>query len=106
MLFKAGNRANPRGRPKGSVGGRALALADLDRIAGLPKNREQRRLKLQEAHDKDPLGFFRTYIMPLLPKEGKVEVANDGIVKWGSLLSDEPGELPRFDEKGFPIPGR
>ena len=106
MRFQPGNRANPKGRPKGSLSGRSLALADLDAIAAKAKNREQLRVTLQEAYEKDPLGFFRTYIMPLLPKEGKVDVAHDGIVKWGSLLGDEPGELPRFDAEGKPIPGR
>jgi hypothetical protein len=88
------------------LGGRSLALADLDRLVAVAKNREALRDKMQEAIDKDPLGFFRTYVMPLLPKEGKVEVAHDGIVEWKSLLGDEPGEKPRFDEKGLPIPGR
>jgi len=105
MLFQPGNKANPKGRPKGSLGGRATVLADLDRIVKLTKNRAGFCAAMQEAIDKDPLGFFRTYVMPLLPKEGKVAVAHDGIVKWGSLLSTNvtrsaplPTVLPVVDD--------
>ena len=106
MSFVAGNQANTRGRPKGSLSGRSLALAELDRLMKVAKNREALRVKMQSVFDKDQLDFFRKYVMPLLPKEGKVEVAHDGIVEWKSLLGDEPGELPRFDAEGKPIPGR
>ena len=106
MAFKPGNNANPKGRPKGIKSGRTLALAELDRAWALTRNREHLRDFIQAAIDKDPLENFRTYVMPLLPKEGKVAVEHDGIVKWGSLLGDEPGELPRFDAEGKPIAGR
>ena len=106
MPFAPGNKANLRGRPKGIKSGRTLALAELDRAWAVTRNREHLRSVFQAAIDKDPLECFRTYVMPLLPKEGKVEVEHDGIVEWKSLLGDEPGELPRFDAEGKPIPGR
>ena len=84
MPFAPGNKANLRGRPKGIKSGRTLALAELDRAWALSRNREHLRSFIQAAIDKDPLENFRTYVMPLLPKEGKVDVSHDGIVKWGS----------------------
>lgn len=56
--------------------------------------------------DKNPLQFFKTIIMPLLPKESKMAVDHDGVIEWKSLLGDGPGEKPRFDAEGRPIPGR
>ena len=106
MPFKPGNNANPKGRPKGYQTGRSRALVTLDRLLSTSRNQTELRIKMQEAFDSDAFGFFKTVVMPLLPKENKVDVSRDGIVKWGSLLGDEPGELPRFDAEGKPIPGR
>jgi hypothetical protein len=38
---------------------------------------------------KDPVRFFKTVVMPLLPKEAKVEMGNDGIVMWRNLLGQD-----------------
>ena len=105
-MFKAGASGNPRGRPKGSCGGRVQALAELDRILAMSANKKLLSQALQKEFRADPSKFFKTVIMPLLPRESKVAVDHDGIIEWKSLLGDEPGEKPRFDEKGLPIPGR
>ena len=105
-MFEAGASGNPRGRPKGSYGGRIQALMELDRILAQCSNKKMLSKALQEEFRADPSKFFKNVVMPLLPRESKLAVDRDGIVEWKSLLGDGPGEQPRFDEKGFPIPGR
>ena len=105
MKFAAGVCGNPKGRPKGS-GGRAQALVLLDKMLARKANKRDLMTALQTEFAKSPIAFFKTIVMPLLPKEQKLAVDHDGIIEWKSLLGDEPGEKPRFDEKGLPIPGR
>ena len=105
-MFKAGVSGNPNGRPKGTFGGRIQALAELDRILARGLNKRLLSKALEKEFRDDPAKFFKNVIMPLLPRESKLQVDRDGIVEWKSLLGDGPGEQPRFDEKGFPIPGR
>jgi len=106
MKFAAGVSGNPNGRPKGTVGGRAQALILLDEMMARKANKRALLTALQKEFNKSPIGFFKTIVMPLLPKEQKLAVGADGVIEWKSLLGDEPGEKPRFDEQGFPIPGR
>jgi hypothetical protein len=88
-MFEAGKSGNPRGRPKGSYGGRIQALAELDRMMGRGQNKRLLARALQEEFRKDPMGFFRSVIMPLLPKESKVAVDREGVITWRSLISGE-----------------
>ena len=85
-MFKAGASGNPRGRPKGSYGGRIQALAVLDRLMAGKKKQYALRLAMGQEFDRDPMKFFKTVIMPLLPKESKVAMDHDGIVMWRNLL--------------------
>jgi hypothetical protein len=49
-MFKAGASGNPRGRPKGTVGGRVQALAGLDRLlAGTGLTGVDRAVREQDA---------------------------------------------------------
>ena len=105
-MFKSGVSGNPKGRPKGTFGGRMQALAVLDRFMAKGKNKKMLSEALEKEFQDDPSKFFKNVIMPLLPRESKLQVDRDGIVEWKSLLGDGPGEKPRFDEMGFPIPGR
>lgn len=105
-MFEAGKTGNPKGRPKGCCGGRMRALAGLDRLLARKKNQQALIAALEEDLHKDPVRFFKTVVMPLLPREAKLSVDHDGVIEWKSLLGDEPGEKPRFDEQGLPIPGR
>ena len=97
MQFKKGKSGNPSGgakakggRPKGSVGGRMLALQLLDGILGRRVSKRTLNAALAKELKEHPLAFFKTIIMPLLPKESKVSVANDGIVEWKSLVEAFP----------------
>ena len=72
---KGGPSPNPAGRPKGLRGGRYKALAMLDKLMGQVENLEKLREALQAKFDKDPCAFFRTYVMPLIPKEAHLRLA-------------------------------
>jgi len=90
MKYQAGQSGNPRGRPKGSCGGRMQALQLLDKILGKRKSQRGLTEALEAELKRDPLGFFKSIIMPLLPKESKLSVENDGIVEWKTLVEAFP----------------
>ncbi len=90
MKFEAGESGNPHGRPKGSYGGRIQALAGLDKLLARKKNQKALIAALERDLQKDPVRFFKTVIMPLLPKESKLAFDHDGIVEWKSLLETFP----------------
>ena len=90
MRFEAGQSGNPKGGPKGSYGGRIQALACLDKLMASKKKQRALIAALDKEFTKDPVRFFRTFIMPLLPKESKLAIDNDGIVEWKSLLEAFP----------------
>ena len=99
MQFEAGQSGNPVGRPKGSYGGRIMALASLDKLLAKKKNQKALMDALEKDLMKDPVYFFKTVIMPLLPREAKLSVDQDGIVEWKTLLEafpkDEPPSVPQ-----------
>ena len=84
--FEVGQSGNPRGRPKGAYGGRIQALASLDKILGRKKNLASLEKALEVEFRRDPVRFFRSIIMPLLPKESKLELDREGVIRWQSLL--------------------
>lgn len=92
-MFAAGKSGNPSGRPKGALGGRARALAGLDKMLAQRKNVDVLVKALEEEFRADPVRFFKTVVMPLLPKESKVDVGG-GIVRWQSLLEAGPSSAP------------
>lgn len=71
--FVAGN-SEPRGR-------RAV-LAWLDEILAEEGSKAKLKKALRDHLDKHPIKFFREIIMPLLPKEARVEMAAQGKVVW------------------------
>ncbi len=89
MPFKAGECGNRKGRPKGSGGGRMLALAGLDNMLAQAADREFLVKALRKEMRKNPIQFFKSVIMPLLPKEASLSVQHDGVVLWRSLLGEE-----------------
>ena len=86
MGFEPGQSGNPVGRPKGSYGGRIQALAALDRMLGKKRNQSILVKALEQEFQTDPVRFFKTVIMPLLPRESKLKLDHDGVVQWRSLL--------------------
>ena len=99
MKFQTGVSGNPSGlprgqskggRPRGSVGGRMQALMLLDKILGKRKSQRGLTEALEKELERDALAFFKTIVMPLLPKESKLAVENDGILEWKSLVEAFP----------------
>ena len=90
MKFESGHSGNPGGRPKGSYGGRIQALAGLDKLLARKKNQQALILALEKELQANPIRFFKTVIMPLLPKESKLSVDRDGIVEWKTLVEAFP----------------
>jgi hypothetical protein len=86
--FEVGESGNPRGRPKGAYGGRIQALAALDKVLGKQKNLTSLEKALEVEFRRDPVRFFRSIIMPLLPKESKLELDREGVIRWQSLLGN------------------
>ena len=100
MQFEKGKSGNPSGgakakggRPKGSVGGRMQALQLLDGILGRRVSKRTLNAALAKELKEHPLAFFKTIIMPLLPKESKLSFDQDGIVEWKTLLEAFPREV-------------
>ena len=90
MNYEAGESGNPQGRPKGSYGGRIMALSSLDTLLAKKKNQKALMTALERDLLKDPVRFFKTVIMPLLPREAKLSFDHDGVIQWKSLLGGMP----------------
>ena len=93
MKFQPGKSGNPMGRPKGSYGGRILALASLDKMMARKKNQNALIRALEKDFKTNPIRFFKTVIMPLLPRESKLSFDQEGVIQWRSLLGASNGEM-------------
>jgi hypothetical protein len=61
-------------------------MAKLDQIMGRKRNLAVLEKALEAEFKRDPVRFFKGIILPLLPKESKLELDRDGVVRWQSLL--------------------
>ena len=86
IMFESGKSGNPRGRPKGSYGGRIQALASLDKLLARKANQKALIQALEADLRADPVRFFKTVIMPLLPRESRLAFDHEGVIEWRSLL--------------------
>lgn len=80
---------NP-GRPKGTVGGRAAALATLDRVIRTEANQKMLAKAFQIEFAKNPIRFFKTIIMPLLPRDVQLKLGEEGAIQWVRLSTMFP----------------
>lgn len=78
MKFEKGKSGNPKGRPVGSVGAMRRAMDIILKV--FSDNEDKFELKLRSEISKDPVGYYRYLITPLMPKEislsGGIEVNN------------------------------
>jgi hypothetical protein len=91
---------------KSAKGGRARALLTLDRMLAKHANQVKLAVELEKDFRENPVRFFKTIIMPLLPHEARLAVEQAGVVGWRSLVSATvtgPG-LPHH--LGMPLVGR
>jgi hypothetical protein len=77
---------NKMGR-KGAFGGRMQALLVLDKMLARRKTQTTLMRALDDEFKKNPVKFFRTIVMPLLPKEAKLTLDADGVMEWKSMLA-------------------
>ncbi len=97
-MFKPGISGNPRGRPKGSCGGRMQALAVLDKLLAGKKTRKALHYALEVEFEKSPINFFKSIVMPLLPRDAKLDSNHDVVIQWQSLLSNPANDPVGVDE--------
>ena len=102
-MFVAGKSGNPRGRPKGSYGGRIQALAGLDRLLSRRKNQKALIRALEAELQANPVRFFRNVIMPLLPRESRLAFDHEGVIQWRSLLGGDAEQT--VEGGGLKVPG-
>jgi hypothetical protein len=67
-----------------------MALTSLDKLLAKKKNQKALLEALEQDLLKDPVRFFKTVIMPLLPRESKLSLDHDGVIQWRSLLGGDP----------------
>ena len=67
------------GRPKGSVGGRRKALQAMDKLLAEKGSIEALEGAWRKALEKNPLGFWKKVVEPLIPKDMRLELSgHDG----------------------------
>ena len=69
-----------------------MALASLDKLLAKKKNQKALMDALEKDLLKDPVYFFKTVVMPLLPREAKLSLDREGVIQWKSLLGVLPVE--------------
>jgi len=72
--FKSGQSGNLAGRPKGSVGGRALLLARFDKFLAEKTTAVKIEHAWKRSLNADAAKFWREEVVPLLPKEMLVRI--------------------------------
>ncbi len=79
------------GRPKGSPTGRTRALIALDAMLAEEGTQEALSAAFKAEFAKNPVRFFRRFVMPLLPKQAlaMTETAQ-GSIRWVSFLETFP----------------
>jgi len=94
--FQPGCTPGP-GRPKGSVGGRAQAIALIDQI--ISENGDELRAALEKEFHKSPVKFWQRFGFPLVPQAlvAKIETAPT-THRWQSLLDADQDNQRTQDE--------
>jgi hypothetical protein len=97
-VHKAGVSGKTQKRSKSSRVGRIQVLAMLDRLVAEKKSQASLKAALAEELHTNPLRFFRTVIMPLLPRDASLSIDRGGVVQWQSLLGSTPAQSPTNEQ--------
>ena len=94
--FQPGGPGGP-GRPKGSVGGRAQAIALIDGI--ISEHADDLRAALVKEFQKSPVKFWQRFGFPLVPQALVAKVESDApVLRWRSLLDADRANRQTQDE--------
>ena len=102
--FQPGVSGNPRGRPKGSLGGRARALQVLDQLLAESESLDALRDAWRQELARDPLGFWRRYCVPLLPRGARLELVGEEAFDPTCLVIHEVIDDTGAEEEPPPLP--
>jgi len=86
--FLPGNGVSP-GLGRGASG-RTKALRVLDAILAKEENQERLGEALQREFEKNPVRFFKNFVIPLLPREARMEMEAAGAVIWTRISEAFP----------------
>ena len=86
--WKPGFCPNPHGAKPGMRHGRGAALALLDEILGETDVKVKMKAALRAYILQRPVAAFKSLVMPLLPKDVRVDVASQRVVVWRSFMED------------------
>jgi hypothetical protein len=62
----------------------------MDQVLAEDGNEAKFKAAVREAFNRNPMRFFERFIMPLLPKEARLSLDSEGVIKWQSLLVTHP----------------
>ena len=93
-MFHPGISGNTRGRPSGSVNGRAQTLATLDRMLSEECNQQVLFDALEKEFQADPAKFFRNTVVPLIPRSMREAPPPDANDDWLPLARRPPFTPP------------
>lgn len=104
--FKPGQSGNPKGP---DIGGRRKCLQLIDRLLAQKGNLVKLQEHFQKIFDKNPGGFYLKFVVPILPKEAKLDIDVQGTIQTVHSIIDigrlDNGRSPAGDSVEGPPPG-
>ena len=103
-MSDANDNGNAQQQQRSPGTGRSQVFAMLDRLLADAKCQQAIKAALAAECQEYPLRFFRTVVMPLLPRDVKLSEERGLAFQWRSLLSKPPARAPDGGQKGKPSP--